>query len=249
MSDDVTTRTAAPRPLAVAPRAAALALAAAVLVPALAGAQDVGYRPEESPYRDVPYRQEMTLFAGYYAAGKDPEGVAPRSGPMVGARYEIRIGGPAQFFARAGLVRTERRAINPLLPPPAQELGIRDVNLLLADVGVSLNVTGQKSWHGLMPVLAGGLGIASDLASRDEGGFRLGTPFAITVGGGVRWVGGGNLQLRVDLTDHVYQVKYPSTYYLIPAAGVPPVRASGEKQNVWKHNAALTVGASYLFFR
>jgi 2,3-bisphosphoglycerate-independent phosphoglycerate mutase len=52
----------------------------------------------------VIYRQELTGFTGYYAAAEDPVGVAPRSGPMLGVRYEIRLGGPAQFYARAAVV-------------------------------------------------------------------------------------------------------------------------------------------------
>ena len=55
----------------------------------------VGYPPAESPFRDLPFRQEATIVAGYFAAGKDPVGVAPQSGPLVGVRYEARIGGPA----------------------------------------------------------------------------------------------------------------------------------------------------------
>ena len=235
------TKTAALRALR-----AALLLAAAA---APAGAQDVGHTPEESPFRDLPYRQELTFFGGYFLPARDPAGVAPRSGPMAGARYEIRIGGPAQFYARTAVALSERNVVNPRLAPGARELGTESVTLGLADVGISLNLTGQRSWRGIVPVVSGGAGIATDFASPDIGGFRLGTPFALTFGGGVRWVSGGNLQLRVDVTDHMYQVKYPSTYYLTPTAGEDPVRGRAEKQNVWKHNAALTVGASYLFFR
>ena len=160
-----------------------------------------------------------------------------------------RVGRPSPPSDAALRVRSERLVIDPLAPAAAREVGIRDVNLLLADVGVALSLTGQKSWRGLVPVVTGGVGIASDADEADAGGFRLGTPFALTFGGGVRWVSGGNLQLRVDLTDHLYQVKYPSTYYLTPVAGEEPVRGRAEKENVWKHNAALTIGLSYLFFR
>ena len=235
---------------------ARLAGAALALLPALAagtagaaGAQDVGHTPEQSPYRDVVFRQELTVFGGSYSAGTDPEGVAPRSGPMGGVHYELRIGGPANFYSRVGLVRTDRLVIDPASAPELRDQGDRGVNLLLADVGLVLNLTGQKSWRGLVPHLNGGVGIASDLAGADDGGFRLGTPFAIALGAGVKWVSQGNLQLRVDVRDHLYQIRYPESYYVAPAAGVDPVRAPGEAENVWKHNVALTVGASYLFFR
>lgn len=225
------------------------ALALSTLAAGAAGAQDIGHTPESSPYRDVVFRQELTVFAGSYAAGRDPVGVAPQGGPIGGVHYELRIGGPANFYGRVGLARTERNVVDPASAPELRALGTRDVNLLLADVGLVLNLTGQKSWRGLVPHLNGGVGIASDLAGADEGGFRLGTPFAIALGAGVKWVSQGNLQLRVDVRDHLYQIRYPESYYVAPAAGVAPVRAAGEAQNVWKHNVALTVGASYLFFR
>jgi hypothetical protein len=249
VNDHPTARPALPRPTAA--RARGL-LAAAVLLlaaPAAAAAQDVGHLPENSPYRELPFRQEATVFGGWYAAAADPAGVAPRSGPLVGLRYEIRIGGPAQFYARTGLVQSERTIIDPVNPPATRTVGDTDVRLLLADVGLSMNLTGQKSWHGLVPVASGGLGIASDLDEADVGGFRLGTTFAINLGVGVRWVSQGNLQLRVDVTDHLYQVKYPDSYFRTPSGGGEPVRAATDQQNLWRHNAALTIGASYLFFR
>ena len=79
------------------------AAAAVALLASTAGAQ-VGYPPERSPYRDVEFRQELTLFSGYYAAGQDPAKVAPQSGPMLGLRYDVRVGGPASLTARVARV-------------------------------------------------------------------------------------------------------------------------------------------------
>ncbi len=247
MSDDVTRTTAAHRRLP-RPTALLIALALAAAAPA-AGAQDVGFTPAESPYRDVIYRQELTGFTGYYAAAEDPVGVAPRSGPMLGVRYEIRLGGPAQFYARAAVVNSERTVLDPTKAPDQRMLGDDRLALGLLDVGISMNLTGQKSWHHLVPVVTGGLGVASSFEGEDVGGYRFGTPFALTLGGGIRVVPGGRLQFRADITDHLYQVRYPGTYYTPPATGVPAVLSPTAKQNVWKHNAALTVGFSYLFSR
>ncbi|HEU4631556.1 MAG TPA: hypothetical protein VFS08_17510 [Gemmatimonadaceae bacterium] len=231
------------RPTAL-PLAALLAAAAST-----ARAQDVGSTPAESPFRDIVYRQEMTAFGGYYAASEDPVGVAPQSGPMFGLRYEIRLGGPAQFYARAAVARSERTVIDPTKAPDERTVGTDRLALGLLDVGISMNLTGQKSWHHLVPVVAGGLGVATSFEGEDAGGYRFGTPFALTFGGGVRWVPGGRFQLRADITDHLYQIRYPGTYYTPPATGVPAVLTPSQKQNVWKHNAALTVGFSYLFWR
>lgn len=216
---------------------------------ASAAAQDIGYLPTESPYRDIGTRQELTAFAGYYKAASDPAGVAPTSAPMAGVRYEIRLGGPAQFYASLAGARTDRTVLDPTKGPDERNLGIQDVNLLLADVGIAMNLTGQKSWHNIVPVVAAGLGIASDLTSRDPGGFRLGTPFAMSFGGGLKWMSGDRVAVRADLTDHMFQVRYPNSYFQSPASGVPSIREPTAKQNIWTHNAALTLGLSYRFGR
>ena len=214
--------------------------------PSPALAQEVGHKPAESPYRDIAFKQEITPYAGYYIAGRDPAGVAPQSGPMVGARYEIRIGGPAQFMARLGHVVSERRVLDPTRPVETRDLGTTASSLYIADLGISLNLTGQKTWRGIVPVLTGGGGVASDFRSADAGGFRFGTQFAITVGGGIRWVPQeSRLQFRVDLADYLYQISYPTTYSL----GTEEIPRITRKQSAWTHNLALTAGASYRFFR
>ena len=212
-------------------------------------AQDVGYLPAQSPYRDLNHRQEITGFAGYYRAATDPAGVAPTSGPMASVRYEIRLGGPAQFYASLAGVRSDRTVLDPSKAPDERKLGVQDVNLVLADLGISMNLTGQKSWHNVVPVLAAGLGIASDLTTRDPGGFRLGTPFALSFGGGLKWISGDRVAMRADVTDHMFQVRYPNSYFQAPASGIPAVLEPTAKQNVWTHNAALTLGISYRFGR
>ena len=51
----------------------------AVALPAGAQKVDVGYSPPKSPFRDLEYHQELTLFGGYFGAAKDPAGAAPKS--------------------------------------------------------------------------------------------------------------------------------------------------------------------------
>lgn len=224
-------------------------LAAALLLPAPALAQ-VGTMPISSPFRDLEYKQELTAFTGWYAASKDPAGVAPRSGPMIGARYEVRIGGPAQFSARLGTVFSERQRLNPAGAGAARNLGVREQGLFLGDVGITVNLTGQKSWKELVPYTNVGVGLASDFKGRDPGGYRFGTTFAFNFGGGVRWVPRDRWQVRADLADWIYQIQYPETFYVpTTTGGSDAVLRSGQAKSVWKHNVALTIGGSYLFFR
>jgi hypothetical protein len=224
-------------------------LAGVLAVGFAAGSLDaqVGYPPAASPFRDLLYKQDVTLFSGYFAAGNDPVGVAPQAGPMVGVRYEVRIGGPAQFFTRAGRVFSERTIINPTLAAGERDIGTTSVPLYVIDLGISFNLTGQKSYRGFVPVVTFGGGIASDFSSqRDVGDYRFGTPFALSLGGGVRYVTDGPFQLRLDLVDYLYQIRYPSSYF-VSTGSAEPVRRGD--QSAWTHNRAITVGASYQFFR
>jgi hypothetical protein len=219
----------------------------AVATTGAVGQAQVGYPPAESPFRDLVYRQEATIVAGYFAAGSDPVGVAPRSGPMIGARYEIRIGGPAQFAVRAARVFSERDILDPTRPLDERIVGTETWPLYLADLGITFNLTGQKSWRGVVPVASIGGGIASDFRGRaDLGGYKFGTAFALSYGAGLRWVPDGRYQLRLDILDYLYQVRYPNTYFT-GSGTLPPVRSGA--QNVWTHNAAITLGGSYQFFR
>ncbi len=229
-----------------------VALGAGVAAPALA---QVGYDPPRSPFTDMDYRQELSVLGGYFSAASDIAGVAPQSGPALGLRYELRIGGPAQLMVRALRVSSERRLLDAGLAAPTRSLGARSEALYLADVGISANLTGQKSYHGFIPVVNGGFGLVSDFEGKADPqadtartGYKFGTPFAFSFGGGVRWTPGGRFQLRADVNDYLYQIKYPASFFTAPT-GVTPVLAADVKQNQWKHNVALTLGGSYLFFR
>ena len=216
---------------------------------AVPAAAQVGYPPARSPFLDLEYKQEMSGFVGVFRPGLDPAKVAPRGGPVIGARYEVRIGGPAQFVARAARVWSERTPVVPSEPAATRYRPKQDWNLYLFDAGLSVNLTGQKSFHRLVPVVAGGIGIVSDGQTEpDEGGFRFGTTFAFSFGTGVRYTPTGRLQFRADLNDWLYQVKYPLSYTQTTSDNTSVI--SGRRgTSVWKHNAMLTIGASYVFWR
>ena len=225
----------------------ALALAC---IATTAGAQ-VGHLPQNSPYRDIETRHEFTFFGGYYSAGEDPIAVAPRDGQLFGVRYQLHVGGPAFLMARWSHVNSERFAIDPTKTGDARQLGKRHVSINLYDVDLALNLTGEKSWHHIIPVVNFGAGIASCGCSVESDPYTFGTPFAFTFGGGLRYVPGGRFQLSVDLNDYLYQLKYPNAYYVIPTGGTAAdaAVAGNQARSFWKNNRALTVGASVLFFR
>jgi hypothetical protein len=223
--------------------------ALALVVVATSARAQVGHLPQTSPYRDLEITQELTVFGGRYGAGQDPINVAPHGGPMFGLRYERHVGGPAFLMARWSHVNSDRFAIDPTKVGAAAQLGKKNVALNLYDINLALNLTGQKSYHHIVPILNFGAGIATCSCTVDPDPYTFGTPFAFSFGGGLRYVPGGRLQLRLDFNDYLYQLKYPNQYYQIPTGGTAPAVSPNQSRSFWKNNRALTLGASVLFFR
>ena len=220
------------------------------VVARMADAQ-VGYEPKDSPYRDVEYRQGVTAMAGWYSAALDPARVASRSGPMAGLRYDLTLAGPAQLSVQSAYVQSERNVIDPRQPRSSQLLGRRKAPLLLNDVGITLNLTGSRSWHDLIPLIQFGGGAATDLnSSADIGNYSFGTAFAISLGAGIRWVSRGRWEVRGDVIDHLYSIRYPATYAQAYTTNPnDPVLGAGDARSRWRHNAGLTLGLTYKFRR
>ena len=208
----------------------------------------VGHLPENSPYRDFEASHEFTFFGGHYNAARDKIGVAPTGGPMFGADYQIHVGGPAFLMARWSHVNSDRLAIDPTKTGTARQLGKKNVSINLFDIDLALNLTGEKSFHHIVPVVNFGAGIASCSCTVAPDPYTFGTPFALSFGGGLRFVPGGRFQLRADLNDYLYQLKYPTQYFLAPLNGTALV-GRGQARSFWKNNPSMTLGASYLFFR
>jgi hypothetical protein len=207
----------------------------------------VGYPPARSPYLDLEHSQELTLVGGEYHAHRDPVDVGPQSGVITALHYEWRAGGPAHLVAEIGRIASDRRLIDPFKVGAARELSTVSRPLYTADFDLGLSLTGAKSWHHLVPELAGGLGLVSDFHTQpDSGGFKFGTRFALNWGGGVRWVPGGRWQLRGDIKDRMYTLAYPESYYVAPPGGTAVIPTTQAK-SFWTNNPAFTLGLSWLF--
>lgn len=237
-------------------RALHAALVVAGMVSATESAAQVGYPPQQSPFRDLRESQELTVYTGWFVAKQDPAGVAPRSGPLVGAHYEWRAGGPAHITFDVARVESERRVLDPELPqtcPAASReckyLGTWRWPVYFADAGLALSLTGARSFFRLVPQLRAGLGFASDFHTRpDVGDFAFGTRFALSWGAGIRWVPGNRFQMRADLVNKLYSVRYPDAYYLGAEDGTS-IFTGEQSRSAWLNNPAITIGVSYLFAR
>lgn len=222
--------------------AALLCLGAAPL------AAQVGTEPEKSPYQDFVYHQDFTVFGGYFTGNKGSANVGPQSSPIFGVRYGLHIAGPAEMSIRVARASSSRNVLDPTKIGAARNLGTESDPIWIADVGINIALTGQKSYHHFIPVFGTGLGLAKSNSSQDVGSYKFGTGFAIHFGGGLKFVTHGPWGARVDLTDYFWQLSYPSSYFLAPTGGTSVLSAS-QAQNEWKQNATITVGLSYIFSR
>ena len=168
---------------------------------------------------------------------------------MVGLRYDLRLGGPALLTTKFAYVSSQRDVIDPRRPADDRVVdAAASWPLYTMDVGIALNLTGQRSYRRLVPFVNGAIGVVTDFKSSDVGAWKFGTPFAFSIGGGIKWVPTGKLQARVDIYDQLYQIKYPNSYY-IPASDGTAVLLLRDAKNDWTSNLGLTLGVSYLFFR
>ena len=230
-------------------RTCAFVSLAAIAAFATAASAQVGYVPSASPYQDFSSKQEFTLYSGWFTGNSGRADAAPRGGPLLGVRYGLKLGGPVEMDAHVARVFTHREVISPDDIGSARDRGLFSLPFYLADVGLSFNMTGAKSWHHLIPTFGFGGGAVSDAGTaKDIGGFHIGTTFAITFGAGIRYVPGGPWSLRAELGDYMYQAQYPNSYFVAPAGQksvLPPTSA----QNQWLHNGVITLGVSYLVGR
>jgi hypothetical protein len=167
---------------------------------------------------------------------------------MSGLRYEINLAGPLALSADFTRTFSERNVLDPAKPLATRNLGTESAPVYAADVALALDLTGRKSWNHLVPQIRGGLGVMSSSAKDDSSGFSFGTPFAFTFGGGLKFVPGGRLQLRADVTDRVFKLSYPDPYYR-KASDNTSVLSDATPRSFYTHHTMLTVGVSYLFGR
>ena len=224
------------------------AVIASVAVATTTASAQVGYPPAQSPFIDIETRHGFTLLGGYFSAKRDPAKVAPQSGPMAGFMYEWRASGPVHLGMSVMSVNSQRLYLDPSKPISGRDLGTRSEPLYAADAFLSLALTGGRSWHNLIPMAGAGLGLVTNAKPADVGGFRFGTRFAFPMSAGVRWLpGGGRFELRADIKDWMYTIKYPQGYYASSTSGEAAILTPTTDASRWTHNFAMTVGGSYTF--
>lgn len=208
----------------------------------------VGHRPSNSPYEDVKLGQTVSLSAGWFAFRRDPAGVAPDAAPFGQFRYDANIGGPASLYARYTLAPSQRIQYAPGAIASKRVVATPGVVMHVIDGGLDIALTGKKTWHHVVPSLAGGVGVVSDFAQADSGAYQFGVKFAISYGLGLRYIRGNGMRLRADISNYIWQYDYPDRYF-ITASDNTSILTDTKQRSAWRGNWGLTAGVSYPIFR
>ncbi len=218
-----------------------------LVVSAATASAQVGYTPEKSPYHDLDKSQSWSLLYGHYTGRPDAAGVAPSGGSMLGLLYEWHAGGPIYLTGALSRVDGQREVLDPYQTAPKRTLGMAYWPLWALDGGMSVSLTGDRTWHDIMPLAKFGLGIMSDRHTRgDVGDYMFGTRFSFTWGAAVRWIPTERWAVRADLTNYFMSMSYPQTYYLV-AKDSTSILKPNQSKSFWRNNPAITIGLSYLY--
>jgi hypothetical protein len=215
--------------------------------PALA-AQTIGSLPEKSPFLDLNDGMRFGVVAGWLFTGSDDAGVGPKSAPILGLRYDLPIGGPAYLTASLFGTSTTRTVLDYTKTAATRNVGTQSTGLVNANVAVAMSFTGLRTWHRLQPLLNLGVGVVSGVGDKqDVSGYKFGTTGSFSYGLGMRYATGRNSELRFDLNQYWWQIKYPELYR--STQGDPVAIKPTGSLNSWTANTALTVAWSLRSFR
>jgi len=225
-----------------------LPIAAAVVFGVAPLRAQVGYQPDKSPYEDLKTSQLLTFSFGRLGPGLDPAGVGPKASSLFSLQYDLPVGGPASTFVRYGFAPSTRTVFDPAKPAATRVVGTPNVTTHMIDLGLDVSLTGQKTWHRLLPSVTGGVGIVSDFANADTGAYKFGTKFSFNYGGVMRYVMRNGWVVRADLTNRVWQYQYPDKYF-VKASDTTSVLTDTKLRSAWRSNWSTTIGVSMPIFR
>ena len=222
-------------------------LMAVTMLAMAAPAQDTATIHIESPYVNFNQKHGLEFFTGYFAGNTGDAHVGPQGSILFGADYFLHIGGPAFAQARLTYAPSQRTVLDPFLPQAQWNQGTTASPLYMFDVGIYASVTGEKTWHKILPMLGFALGAAYDPQGPDNGGYVFGTKFYVGLGGGIAWRIKPRWVARVDLWDYLWQLKYPAKY-LAPVGGVG-ILPTDHSVHEWTNNGLFSIGVSYILNR
>jgi len=217
---------------------------ALIVVPARPSAQQI-----TSPYRFLETRQAASGHIGYLASGAGSLGLGPRGAALFGGRYDIVLSGPFALEAELAYF-SSLRAVWDTVPADTvrRQIGEADFTIATASGALRFNLTGPRTYRRLLPYVLFGLGAAVDLSADNEMEaelpsdvrFDFGTSFTGVLGGGIEWLSGPGVGLRLDARNYLWKVKTPRAFL----RGEQALRLPSDE---WTQNFAISAGLVFHF--
>jgi hypothetical protein len=207
----------------------------------------VGHPPERSPYKNLRAKQAAQFVTGYLFGDRGEAGIGPADGPIFGIRYDRAVGTPLDIQLGLSYGHLTRNSVDPTKPVATRLLGRTTQDLVMMEAGMSLVVTGRKTWRGFAPYVGGTIGVAfeTDIGS-DITGYQFGTKALFTPHLGLKWYPIQAFAIKFEARDYIWRLSYPETYIVSYQTGIPPVLPSG-KTTEWTHHPALLFSVGYTF--
>ncbi|HEY4319848.1 MAG TPA: hypothetical protein VGM77_01615 [Gemmatimonadales bacterium] len=195
-----------------------LLLALLLAAPLAPLAAQVGYLPTESPYRPIQHGSFLEGSVGRIYGGGGLLDVGNRDGTSYGLRYTLRAKNTLQFSFGGWTAGTVRNVVDANDSVATRNKGAFPSRLIAGEIGIQLNVTGGKTWHGAAPFAGVSFGIVhGGQVVSDTSGYAFGTKlfFAPTIG--TRFFLGQSAYLRLDVRAMLWNLTYPPAYALEPS--------------------------------
>jgi hypothetical protein len=213
----------------------------------------VGYPPDDSPFRDIRKGHTLTALGGYFGGGGGQFNIGPHKGTVYGGRYDIRTGSTIQMGLGISHGTVDRFIVDPFVRLVNRRSGPVKQSVTFADVSLQFNVTGGKSWNRIAPFLGAGLGLAfAGGTPADTSGYEFGRKLYLAPSAGFRLFLSNRLHLRGEARAVFWKLNYPTTFQSEPVEepGTPENPNAvivGDNLSEWTSSPWLQVGVGYSF--
>jgi hypothetical protein len=196
----------------------------------------------------------VTVGFGRFFGNRSEAGVGAQGGGTVSLRLQTRLGGPVDLLTTVSYITSKRTVIDPNRDVPERIRGDVDADLIAAELGLVLNLTGAKSWRRLAPYAGLAIGVIKPTDNTtDAGGYRAGTNFTLVPTAGARYIIGHSLALTFEVKDNTIRYEWPLAFFQPRSATgetlpyTPVLNPDRYDDRDVTHNLTLTAGLSYRF--